>query len=193
MENSQTMDRDDIEDILVLFFIGMTVVSICVAHLVLIHINQREINKLQIKGKTAYSIMTFIVVYYLWVSLASSLFIEYQNRSILTMVIAFGGLLYFGYFVHSIWFIKNNLKSGVSKEQDKQRNLCITGLAITTLLYVVFLIFGKDMLTIGDSEMSEFEAASKGYEETGLFSKIKRFVANKKSEIEKGNKKEKKE
>lgn len=112
-----------------------------VAHLAMMHYNQHQMSKLDIKGKKEYAIMTFITVYFTYLVVVPSLWFSYKNQDkIIWFTVIIGSVLNFVYFIYTINFITKSLKKGVSKEQDKQRGFCIGSMLMTVFGFIILAL-----------------------------------------------------
>lgn len=120
----------------------LIIILIFVVQNVLVHVNRHQISKLQIPGRDEYAKMTFIAAYYPWVYLMMLIILNYTHPldGIFGLVMICTGIVLLGYYAwFTVGFVRINLKSGVSKEQDKQRNLCIVSFVMTLIIYVVVI------------------------------------------------------
>ena len=112
-----------------------------VAHLAMMHYNQHQMSKLDIKGKKEYAIMTFITVYFTYFVVLPSLWFSYENQDkVIRFTVIIGSVLIAVYFIYTINFITKSLKKGVSKEQDKQRGFCIGSMLMTVFGFIILAL-----------------------------------------------------
>ena len=112
-----------------------------VIHLSIMHYNQHQMSKLDIKGKKGYAIMTFITVYFFYLVVVPSLWLSYKNKvQVADFMMVVGFILIISYFGYSLSFTRKNLIKGVSEAQDKQRKFCIVNIVLTLLGFFIFRI-----------------------------------------------------
>ena len=112
-----------------------------VIHLSIMHYNQHQMSKLDIKGKKGYAIMTFITVYFFYLVVVPSLWLSYKNKvQVADFMMVVGFILIISYFGYSLSFTRKNLIKGVSEAQDKQRKFCIANIVLTLLGFFIFII-----------------------------------------------------
>ena len=112
-----------------------------ILHLSIMHYNQHQISKLDIKGKKQYAIMTFITVYFIYfIVLPSFMVPSKQKVKLLTSVVGF--VLVITYIFLTLNFLSNTTNRKVLKEGDKQTRLCYTNMFLTIIGYVIVVCFG---------------------------------------------------